>query len=207
MSRRNQSQQQQQLAAAATRDAFAVAFPTPPDPPNPNPLIPVQAPPLPAPLNQQTRSPLQQPRRHSAPHRRQPRRAPRHQVTLYDRYEPSLRHFMTWKTHQPYLKGHVFSHEQLLEISAQQVYHWAKFRVYGDSEADENVVPPIHYRLASVMSWKKSISFFMPNSHMEWNEAAHTSKFLAAFKGHVLYEALPSATPGCNLPHEEANDA
>jgi hypothetical protein len=81
---------------------------------------------------------------------------------------------MTWKTHQPYLKGHVFSHEQLLDITAEEVYHWAKFRVYGNSEADENVEPPVHYRQASVLSWKKSISFFMPNSHMEWNEAART---------------------------------
>ena len=166
MSCHHQHQHQQQLAAAATRDAFAVDFPTPPDPPNPNPLIPVQAPPLPAPLNQQSQSPLQQPCRHSALHRRQHRHAQHHQVTLYDRYEPSLRHFMTWKTHQPYLKGHVFSREQLLEISAQEVYHWAKFRVYGDSEADENVVPPIHYSLASVLNWKKSISFFVPNLHM-----------------------------------------
>ena len=79
---------------------------------------------------------------------------------------------MTWKTHQPYLKGHVLSHQQLLEISAEEIYHWVKFRVYGDPDADEGVCPPIHYCVNSVLGWKRAISYSMPNNNMQWNEIA-----------------------------------
>ena len=78
-SRRNRRQQpKQQLAAAATADAFAAAFPgeVPPDPPNPNPVAVVQEQPCQAPPGQQ-QNPQQQPRISAAPHRRQPRCAPR----------------------------------------------------------------------------------------------------------------------------------
>jgi hypothetical protein len=49
-----------------------------------------------------------------------------------------------------------------------------KHRVYGDEEADEASSPPLYYRHSSVLFWKKAISHFMPNSHMQWNVDTNT---------------------------------
>ena len=72
-----------------------------------------------------------------------------------------------------YSKGTTFPLETRLSITAMELYCWAKFRVYGAPEADENVVPPKNYRVYTVRTWKRAISHFMLNNQMQWNEAAN----------------------------------
>lgn len=51
------------------------------------------------------------------------------------------------------------------------IYHWAKFRVYGDHDADEKITMPLSYHQHTVKTWKKAISSFMSNNQMKWIEA------------------------------------
>ena len=77
----------------------------------------------------------------------QPRRQPRRILSLAEKYHAPLRHLMSWRDGVTYEKNHQFSSDQLENVTAQDIYRWAKFRVYGDPDADEGVSPPIHYRV------------------------------------------------------------
>jgi hypothetical protein len=57
-------------------------------------------------------------------------------------------------------------------VTADDVYRWAKFRIYGDPDANEGTEPPRFYRLHSVLAWKRAISHFMPNNNVPWNDVA-----------------------------------
>ena len=77
---------------------------------------------------------------------------------------------MKWKDDVDYLTFHQFTREQLLPITAEELYKWAKFCIHGNVKADEEVTPTVNYRVNSVLVWKRSISYFMPNYHMPWND-------------------------------------
>jgi hypothetical protein len=49
---------------------------------------------------------------------------------------------------------------------------WFKLRAYGSTDADEDA-RPLGCRSTSLLFWKKAISFFMPNTNMQWNELSH----------------------------------
>jgi hypothetical protein len=78
---------------------------------------------------------------------------------------------MRWKDGRVYASDYEFSREELLTIHADHVYRHFKDRVYGDPDADECSTPPLHFRLHSVLAWKRNISYFMPNNHQQWNDA------------------------------------
>jgi len=69
-----------------------------------------------------------------------------------------------------YAPDHQFTRDALLAIHADHKYHHFKDRVYGDPDADEGSTPPLHFRLHSVLAWKRNISYFMPNNHQQWND-------------------------------------
>ena len=79
---------------------------------------------------------------------------------------------MSWRDGTTYGRDHVFTREELEPITNIQIYRWSKFRVYGDADVDENMSPPIHYRVNSVLAWKRAISYSMVNRNMPWNEVA-----------------------------------
>ncbi len=64
----------------------------------------------------------------------------------------------------------IFDVQELRQVTAEDIYRWAKFRVYGDPDTDETVTPPVNYRHSTVFAWKKGISHFMSNGHLQWNE-------------------------------------
>lgn len=127
------------------------------------------------PQQQQQPQPPRQRQRRSNEQRQQRRaRLPRKVRTAKDNYEPSLREFMNWKLHRVHMQNHIFTRDKLLAITDKEIYRWMKHRVYGDEEADEASSPPLYYRHSSVLFWKKAISHFMPNSHMQWNVDTNT---------------------------------
>jgi hypothetical protein len=65
-----------------------------------------------------------------------------------------------------FTEGSTFTWEQLLSITIEEVYHWYKFRIYGDQLADESAIPPLRYRDNTVKTWKWAVSHFMPNHNM-----------------------------------------
>ena len=60
--------------------------------------------------------------------------------------------------------------QELRQVTAEDIYRWAKFRVYGDPDTDKTATPPVNYRHSTVLAWKKGISHFMPNGHLHWNK-------------------------------------
>ena len=107
------------------------------------------------------------------PNANQPRRQARRAQTLSEQYFPPLREFMSWRNRRDYpRRGYTFTREQLEPITADEYYRWNKFKIYDDPDADETILPPVNYRVNTVMGWKKAVSSFMVNSHMEWNEVA-----------------------------------
>lgn len=172
--RRSHQQQQQQLPHAVV-DAFAEAFA---QPPSADVVLPDAVQPLPEPPQPATTAtagnlvtlmppPFPPPATTVQPHR-QPRRI----LSLAEKYHAPLRHLISWRDGLTYDKNHQFSFDELKNITAEDIYRWAKFRVYGDPDADEGVCPPIHYRVNSVLGWKRAISYSMPNNNMQWNEVA-----------------------------------
>ena len=71
-----------------------------------------------------------------------------------------------------YGREHNFTREELEPISAIEFYKWCKYHEYGDTDADEGISPPLHFRVKSVLAWKKAISYSMTNNNMVWNETA-----------------------------------
>ena len=173
---RQQRQQQHEQAADAFANAFApAAEAVPPSQPVPCGDFVQDVPPPPPPHLLPPQSPPQHavptpPLPHLEP-QRQPRREPRQPLTVRQQYSGPLLHFLSWRDGRIYEKTHQFTQTDLQSITADQIYRWAKFRIYGDPDADEGTVPPQHYRLHSVLGWKRSISYFMPSNHMVWNDA------------------------------------
>lgn len=128
------------------------------------------------PPQQQANQRRRQTTRQQRSRQRWPRRAraPRTVQTTKEKYEPSMRSLMDWKLHRIHMRGDEYSREEILSITDRDIYRWMKHRVYGDETVDEAITPPIHYRHYSVQFWKKAISFFMVNSHMQWNEETNT---------------------------------
>jgi len=105
---------------------------------------------------------------------RQPRHAPRRVCTNCEKYLPALLHFMSWKDHVTYPRGHEFSQQDIQGITADEIVCWAKWHVYGSAEANDGVEPPVFYRHNYALNWKKQISYFMPNNHLPWNDDMQT---------------------------------
>lgn len=87
---------------------------------------------------------------------------------LAKRYKPTLVAFMSHRDGQSYGKDHEFTQQELAAITPTDLHRWMCFKVYGKEEPspDDN---PVEGRSNSLLYWKKSISFFMPNRQPAWN--------------------------------------
>ncbi len=119
--RHQQRRSNQQQPAAAGINAFALAFladnvPGPEPPPQPLQDCPA---PLPLPENQAPNAHPSPPQQVASPCQQQPNqqvtREPRRELTLHDRYHPSLREFMRWHDGVDYHRDCHFTREQLLQ--------------------------------------------------------------------------------------------
>ena len=77
-------------------------------------------------------------------------------------YQACIVEFMTWfHGGVEYEKEHQFTQSELLEIRPKDVKAWMANKTYGDP--DYKVARgdrPIHARSASILYWKKALSFF-----------------------------------------------
>ena len=122
-------------------------------PPSQVPLSP--PPPADTPLPPSPAAPSDAPAPPPPPPIRNLRCDPHREQSLAEHYHSPLRHFMSWKDGSTYGRDHVFIRQELEPINNIEIYCWAKFRVYGDADADKNMTPPIHYRAHSVLAWKR----------------------------------------------------
>ena len=107
-----------------------------------------------------------------APAEEQPQRAPRRELSLAEKYHNPLCNFMSFRDGIACDCNHEFTREQHEPLTALDFYRWCKHHVYGNADADEGVSPPLHYRVNSVLAWKRAISYSMVNNAMQWNETA-----------------------------------
>ena len=68
----------------------------------------------------------------------------------------------------PYTMATVFTQEQLLTITPEQLCQWLKYKVYGDPDPGEDDRPSLG-RANTLMFAKKAISFYMPNKITTWS--------------------------------------
>ena len=87
-----------------------------------------------------------------------------------DRYKGVLISFMTWKDGEPYPRNTEFPREVLTAITPEDIYRYFKYKTYGDANANEDTENPILARCNSLKTWKKSLSYFMPNNMQQWND-------------------------------------
>ena len=88
---------------------------------------------------------------------------------IEEKYRPVLLKFMRFRDGADYSRDHVFTTEELATVTPSDICRWMKFRAYGtpDPSRDAN---PTEARSGSLLTWKKAISFYMPNNGMQWNE-------------------------------------
>jgi hypothetical protein len=84
------------------------------------------------------------------------------------KYHAVLVRFMTFTNGETYGDDHQFVQDELAPLTPDDVTRWLCEQAYGTTEPapDAN---PTNARSASLMFWKKAISFFMPNKLMPWD--------------------------------------
>ncbi len=90
-------------------------------------------------------------------------------VELYSR---ELVRFMRYRDQVEYDYGHRFTQNVLQHVVPNDLMRYFKFRVYKNPDAEPDIEKPL-IRANCIKYWKKSISYFMPNSHIPWNEIAN----------------------------------
>lgn len=88
------------------------------------------------------------------------------------RYHRVLVYFMRYRDQVEYEFGHEFAREDLAAVVPNDLIRYFKFRLYDNPDADTDIEKP-KCRSNALKGWNKSISYFMPNSHMVWNEIAN----------------------------------
>ena len=84
------------------------------------------------------------------------------------KYQANMVKMMSYLDNQAYNKDEVFTEQRRQLITAEDVLKWLNFRCFGDPDPPSDQNPDARHH--SLEFWKKSISYFMPNSHMPWNE-------------------------------------
>ena len=82
-------------------------------------------------------------------------------------YYRVLQRFMRWRDNVDYPPTKVFTQEELLTITPQELKRWIIISVYGkeDPTPEDN---PTLARSGTVLTWKKAISYWMPNKGSGW---------------------------------------
>jgi hypothetical protein len=90
------------------------------------------------------------------------------------RYKRYLVEFMSWfhERPHPYPTDTVFEQDVLLTVKPDDIRRWMSVKIFGLPEPTVNDHPTLG-RASSLSFYKKSLSFFMPNKLMTWNEVSH----------------------------------
>jgi hypothetical protein len=83
-------------------------------------------------------------------------------------YQNTLVSLLSFLDGQKYHKNTVFPPEWLAAISAEDLLRWMNYKTFGTPfpGPDAN---PTGCRSSTILFWKKSISFFIPNKHHPWD--------------------------------------
>lgn len=112
-------------------------------------------------------------------------RTSRSKAELYLRELRKLMVFVQGR-HVPFPVDHVFTRDELLEVTPEKIVEYLKLQVYGTADARPDVDPPLHHRANTVLYMKKAWSYYMPNKGMPWNDVARTGNPTRSYLIHEL---------------------
>ncbi|EEY64813.1 uncharacterized protein PITG_15602 [Phytophthora infestans T30-4] len=84
------------------------------------------------------------------------------------RYKSILCELMAFRADHNFPTSTVFSQEELLEITPDDVCHWMNYRAFGDRSPTEDA-NPVNARASTLEYAKKAISSFMPRRTVPWD--------------------------------------
>lgn len=85
-------------------------------------------------------------------------------------YQQNLVRFMSWFDERiDYTTETVFSQERLAQITDKDVRKFLNVIAFGSPDFVDGM-RPTGARCSTIEYWKKALSFYMPNKHMQWNE-------------------------------------
>ena len=87
-------------------------------------------------------------------------------------YHRVLVKFMRYQDGVEYEFSHHFTQDKLREITPDDILRYFKFETYNNPNANPYVDKPLR-RSNCLKLWKKAISYYMPNPHMQYNEIAN----------------------------------
>ena len=98
---------------------------------------------------------------------------PRVQLGKVDSYHRATRPLMSFvHAGREYQPSHVWTRDELLEVTPGIIVRYIKLKVYGSEDAQADVTPPLYYWSSTIKFWKKAWSYFMLNQMTPWNEIA-----------------------------------
>lgn len=90
---------------------------------------------------------------------------------LVRQYKPVLIQFMSFIHQVDYGKDHVFSVDDLSTIQPTDIVRWLTFKAWGTDDPEPGA-PPQGARANTLLTYKKSLSYFMPQQTVDWNPTA-----------------------------------
>jgi hypothetical protein len=83
-------------------------------------------------------------------------------------YQNTLVSLLSFLDGQKYHKDTVFAQDCLAAITAEDLLRWMNYKMFGAPfpGPDANLTG---CRSSTILFWKKSISFFIPNKHHPWD--------------------------------------
>ncbi|KAG1713439.1 hypothetical protein DVH05_001226 [Phytophthora capsici] len=87
---------------------------------------------------------------------------------MTNRYKAEMRKFMSFKDNTKYSGDRVFTINELLAITPEDLCKWMNQQAYGDP-APSNDMRPLYRRSNSLEFTKKAISNFMPRCNITWD--------------------------------------
>ncbi|KAI2510703.1 hypothetical protein MHU86_3651 [Fragilaria crotonensis] len=97
--------------------------------------------------------------------------ARKNKKTLEEIYHGILARFMSFRDDANYTDQTIFTQEQLVAVIPNDLVRWMKVFAYGTDNPGRDA-RPMTGRANSISTYKKSISFFMPNKGVVWDEVA-----------------------------------
>ena len=87
------------------------------------------------------------------------------------KYKGVLIELMSHLNNVTYTREHQFSRDELSTLTPSDLMSWMNKKVYGVEDPPLDARPTV--RAGTIGFWKKSLSYFMPNRLMQWNELSN----------------------------------
>ena len=97
---------------------------------------------------------------------------------------------MVYTDDKTYSKCHVFSKEELIVLTPDDVYYWLANTAYGTPNPRKGVDHPTEGR-STLLEYNKKLShFFIPYKHLGWNELSEVGNPIKSGSDLVLIKAV-----------------